>query len=43
LWGSILILEETGLPGENNRPLASHGQTLSHNVDRDLNSQHQRG
>jgi hypothetical protein len=25
-------LEETGGPGENHRPVASHWQTLSHNV-----------
>jgi len=31
-WPSILLVEETGVPGENNRPVASHWQTLSHNV-----------
>ena len=25
-------MEETGAPGENNRPVASNRQTLSHNV-----------
>jgi len=25
-------MEETGVPGENHRPAASHCQTLSHNV-----------
>jgi len=30
-WQSVLLLEETG-PRENHRPVASHGQTLSHNV-----------
>ena len=25
-------MEETGVPGENHRPAASHRQTLSHNV-----------
>jgi hypothetical protein len=25
-------MEETGVPGENHRPVASHWQTLSHNV-----------
>ena len=25
-------MEETGIPGENHRPVASHWQTLSHNV-----------
>ena len=31
-WWSVLLVEETGVPGENNRPIASHWQTLSHNV-----------
>ena len=31
-WPSILLMEETGVPGENYRPVASHWQTLSHNV-----------
>ena len=31
-WLSVLLVEETGLPGENHRPAASHWQTLSHNV-----------
>ena len=31
-WLSILLVEETGLPGENHRPAASHWQTLSHNA-----------
>jgi len=42
---SALLLEETGVPGENHRPVASHWQTLSHNVvsstlyhERDSNS-----
>jgi hypothetical protein len=26
------LVEETGLPRENHRPVASHWQTLSHNV-----------
>ena len=29
LW-SILLVEETRVPGENHRPIASHWQTLSH-------------
>jgi hypothetical protein len=29
---SVLLVEETGVPGENHRPVASHWQTLSHNV-----------
>jgi len=32
LWPSVLLVEETGVPGENNRPAASHWQTLSHYV-----------
>jgi hypothetical protein len=31
-WQSVLLVEETGGPGENHRPVASHSQTLSHNV-----------
>ena len=30
---SVLSVEETGVPGENHEPAASHWQTLSHNVD----------
>jgi hypothetical protein len=44
-WRSVLLVEETGVPGESYRPVASHGQTLSHNVvsstphhERDSNS-----
>ena len=29
---SVLLVEETGVPRENHRPVASHWQTLSHNV-----------
>ena len=29
---SVVLMEDTREPGENNRPAASHGQTLSHNV-----------
>ena len=29
---SVLLVEETGVPGEKHRPVASHWQTLSHNV-----------
>ena len=32
LWWSVLLVEETEGPGENHRPVASHLQTLSHNV-----------
>ena len=31
-WRSVLLVEETGIPGENNRPATSQGQTLSHSV-----------
>jgi hypothetical protein len=31
-WWSVLLVEETGGPGENHRPVTSHWQTLSHNV-----------
>jgi hypothetical protein len=29
---SVLLVEETGVPGDNHWPAASHWQTLSHNV-----------
>jgi hypothetical protein len=31
-WRSVLLVKETGVPGEKHRPAASHWQTLSHNV-----------
>jgi hypothetical protein len=31
-WESVLLVEETGEPGENHRPVASRWQTLSYNV-----------
>ena len=31
-WWSVLLVEETRVPGENHRPTASHLQTLSYNV-----------
>jgi len=31
-WWSVLLVEEIGEPRENQRPAASHLQTLSHNV-----------
>jgi len=31
-WRSVLLVEETGGPWENHWPVASHWQTLSHNV-----------
>ena len=46
LWRSVLLMEETGVPGENHQPVATHWQIVSHNVvsstphhERDLNSQ----
>ena len=32
LWGSILLVEEIGVPGETHQSAASHWQTLSHTV-----------
>jgi hypothetical protein len=32
LWWSVLLVEETGGPGENHWPVASRWQALSHNV-----------
>jgi hypothetical protein len=29
-WSLVLLVEETRVPGENHRPVASHWQTLSH-------------
>jgi hypothetical protein len=31
-WRLVLLVEETGGPGENHRPVTSHWQTLSHKV-----------
>jgi hypothetical protein len=31
-WRSVLLVEETRVPGKNHCPVASHLQTLSHNV-----------
>jgi len=31
-WRSVLLAEETRVPTENHRPVASHWQTTSHNV-----------
>jgi hypothetical protein len=31
-WRSVLLVEETWVPGENHRPAESHSQTSSHNV-----------
>jgi hypothetical protein len=30
-WRSVLLVEETGVPGENHRPIVCHWQTLPHN------------
>ena len=32
LWRLFVLVEETGVPGENHRPAASHWLTYSHNV-----------
>jgi hypothetical protein len=32
LWRSVLLVEETGVPRENHRPVAGNSQTLSHNI-----------
>ena len=32
VWRSVLLIEEIRVSGENQRPVASHWQTLSHNV-----------
>jgi len=31
-WWTVLLVEETGVPRENHRPVTGHWQTLSHNV-----------
>ena len=31
-WRPVLLVEETGVPGETHWPAAGHWQTLSHNV-----------
>ena len=31
-WQSVLLVDETLLPGEDHQPAASHRQILSHNV-----------
>jgi hypothetical protein len=31
-WRSVLLVEETGILGENHRPVASQGQTVSQKV-----------
>jgi hypothetical protein len=32
LWQTVFLAEQTRVPGENHWPVASHWQTLSHNV-----------
>ena len=32
LWRSVLLVEETGVSGENHQPVTSHLQILSHDV-----------
>ena len=41
-WLSVLLVEETGVSGENHRPAVSHLQTLSHNVVAGWDSNSQR-
>jgi hypothetical protein len=31
-WRSVLLVEDTGIPGKNHRPVTSHWQTILHNV-----------
>jgi hypothetical protein len=31
-WRSVLLVDETGVCGENHRPAASNNQIISHNV-----------
>ena len=38
-WRSVLLVEETGVPGENHRPVTNLWQTLSHNEIISDNSQ----
>jgi hypothetical protein len=35
-WRSVLLVEETGMPGENHRPVSSHWQALSVTCDRSV-------
>ena len=32
IYRSVLLVEKTGVPGENHWPVTSHWETLSHNV-----------
>ena len=45
-WQSVLLMDATGVPGENHQPVPSHCQNLSHNFvsstprhEQDSNSQ----
>ena len=31
-WRSVILVRETGAPGENGRPVTNHWQTLSHDI-----------
>ena len=31
-WQSVLLMEDTGVPGESHLPAASHWQTVSHKI-----------
>ena len=31
-WLSVLLIEETGVPGENHRPAVNHWQISSHTI-----------
>ena len=31
-WQSVLLMEDTGVPGESHRPVTSHWQTVSHKI-----------
>ena len=41
-WWSVLLVEETGVTGENYRTVASHWQTWSHNVVLSSTPRHER-
>jgi len=38
---SVILVEETGVPGENHQPVASHWQNLSHKPYNERNSNSQ--
>ena len=41
MWQLLLLVEETGVPGENHQTVASNWQTLPHNVVSSTNSNSQ--